>query len=121
MTLLHKSGTHYFMSEQLTDKFVRSYWENTPVATPLGTADYLLRKLQSHSYSCTFSKEEIRYDPARWGAYFLFIPKGALIDLDFDGLFIVDILESVEPSAWVQNDEFVSLLCQGLIKYAARL
>jgi len=92
------------------------------VQVELGSFAKIKEKLQSYCFNCSFSRNKILTEPAKWGAYFVFIDRECKIELDKpEEKFLSELLESVDPKVWVQNRDVVSLLLESLIKYSARL
>lgn len=62
---------------------------------------------------------EILQQPAKWGAYFVFIGRESQVVLkETEDFLLMEFLESIDPNIWVQNRDFVSLLLRSFIKYS---
>lgn len=93
----------------------------------LGNWFNIVNFLQSYCFSQSFSQLEIRKNPAKWAAYFVFLGRGTLslskgkIEFDSSELVLMDILESVNTSTWINNPEIVQKLCVSLIRHSMNL
>jgi hypothetical protein len=116
----------------ITDASSPKYWYvNTPCikkelsltnATCLGTSYSIANTLKAFSFNAAFRYRNIQYEPAKWAAYFIFIGREVKVKLDkSEEVFLMELLESVDPKIWVQNRDIVDLLLGGLIKYSMRL
>jgi len=90
--------------------------------TRIGNYSTIINELKAWYYSGSFHRVKVNKNPAKWGAYFVFIGRETSVKLEQpEELFLMELLESVDPKVWVQNRDVVSLLLESLIKYSARL
>ena len=80
-----------------------------------------MEKLQSYKFNCTFSRNKILTEPAKWAAYFVFMHREANVEMTHEYSILAELLESVDPNIWVQNRDVVNLLLEGLITYSIKL
>ena len=87
----------------------------------LGDKYQIENVLSANYYAGGFRCREIQRNPAQWAAYTLYLMLFKFTITYPKELFLIELLNSIEPNIWIQNKDIISLLLQCLMKYSSQL
>lgn len=87
----------------------------------LGSYQTIRSTLSSHYFAQAFTFKNIYQKPLEWAARFIFLERELKIVTRPEDIFLSEMLETLDPEAWINNEEFIKMIQQGLIKYSSQL